>query len=160
MKVTLGLHEVKNLFVLSGNYGVVTKEMQSKGGEWWAEISGRETDVLRFWNKLKTVARRTDRGWEFGPEDVPSDWSCEMKLDDEEREGAYLVLLSALDPRSPLKTTVGVAADVVWPVARKIRRESALKKELKIVDYKRPKIEDDPEPESNGAKSETMIAKA
>jgi hypothetical protein len=153
MRITLTLDEATDLFNITGSFGLVTKQDTEKGGEWWADRASQEQDVLKLWKKITAFARRkSGRNWEFGPEKPEPDWTCELNLHDEERDGMYWVLLSALDPRSPLKQRMGVCAETIWPMVRKIKREFAMRKELKLNDTKPRKIEDDPEPktEENG----------
>jgi len=157
MKVVLNLVEGRQMFHLAGNYGITTKDDMAKGGEWWAEKASREQDVALVWRLLKKYARRVENGgWEFGPEKATFDWTFELTLHDEERDGVYYLLLAAVDPRSPLKLPVGTLEDIVWPVVRKIRAEGVIRRELKIGTTRPKKIEYDAEPEGNGHAVETV----
>jgi hypothetical protein len=146
MKLELDLEEARWLFAAAGNYGRVTREEASKGGDWWAQCMAREQDVVRVWRKLQKFAKKTGaREFQLGPDrENGTPWMAELTFEDEERDGVFWVCLAALDPRTPLKENVGVSEVLVWPIIRKICRERAMLKELKVTERKRIKIDDDP----------------
>lgn len=162
MKITLTLDEFKGLSVMASRYGLVTEDEYKRGITNHAERASKESDVCRVWRLLKKgFTKNSNGGWKFGPSHEEAEeqrkvesggweWDFEMQIGDDlsaVRDGIFWLLIAACDPRSVLKISVMEMDDIFWPIAKKIRKERALRKELGIEDFKRVVYIDDPEPE-------------
>lgn len=148
MEVKLTLWEARNLFNLAGNYGIVTQAHGGKQDPYWAARAWKEQQIVKLWSKLKSLATQLPgNSWRIGPENPEKEngtLEYELNLHDDDRDAAFYVLSAALDPRSPLKQPISVQEDIIWPIADKIRKRNALRRELKLHETKPEKIEDDP----------------
>jgi len=67
----------------------------------------------------------------------------DVNLHDDDRVGAFWVLLSALDPNSTLKQPVEIKDDIIWPIAEELKMVKRLRKDLGLEDAKKIVIEMD-----------------
>lgn len=150
------------LFSRAVGFGQVaaTQEQLKEKQEHRNELIHREHDVWAALKLLKKQATRNDDGsWIVGPKDLDATWETPLlNIGEQERDGIFWLLCASLDPASPLKVTVGMADEIVWPIAEKIRRTLALAKELKLDPSKRTRIEDDPEPEELRETSDSTVS--
>jgi len=149
MKVELAYAEALFLFGRSMQYGRVTEDQRKSGSINWATLQIREQDVLSLFRSLRKHARHLGGvSYKLGPDDEREwdSWTLALQMNDDVRDGAFWILLDALDMQSPNKVSVQAADLIAWPIAEKIRRVKSLRRELKIEDAPRQKIEDDPEP--------------
>jgi len=146
MTIKLTVAEGRVLMNLMASYGAALRFQNERNPMQsdipWPDLSAREDLVGMAWKLLKKSSERSgESGWLFGGLKAEKDAVVTLALHDDEKDGIYWTLLSGLDPRSLNKQPISVAEDYLWPIAEKIKAVPPLRKDLKLNETKKQKIE-------------------
>lgn len=146
-KVKLTCEEGQALLRVASNFSLPEKLGEASYNVAERGIADIEARALyRMLKAYSPMLQRPERWLLFGPQDnyreIKGDngaagWRMmdtskvvEVRLDEEAESGAMWCLILAVHPASPMCQPVGMQEDIFWPVAEKLKKVNALKKEI------------------------------